>query len=303
MGICDGRVVDRDRRRARPRAAPTALAFAAEGAKVVVNDLGASLTGDAHRRVARARRSSNEIVAAGGEAVVNGDDVSDWDGAGRLVAQAIDTFGGLDTVVCNAGIVRDRMIVNMSVEEWDAVIRVHLRGVFCPVRHADRLLARRAARPASQRDARIVTTSSGAGLRGSIAQANYVAAKAGIAAFTHQRRRRARSLRRARQHHRPVGPQPHDRGGDAGDDGEARDRLRRDGPGQRVAVRGVARQRRLRRHRPRVRDGGRRRVRDERLAAAVRRSTRAPAASPPRWARCCAGSSREAPEPEAVHGT
>ena len=134
MGICDGRVVivtggGRGLGRAH------SLAFAAEGAKVVVNDLGASLTGDATDE-SPGQEVVNEIVAAGGEAVVNGDDVSDWDGAGRLVAQAIDTFGGLDTLVCNAGIVRDRMLVNMSVEEWDAVIRVHLRGVFCPVRHA-----------------------------------------------------------------------------------------------------------------------------------------------------------------------
>ena len=141
MGICDGRVVivtggGRGLGRAH------SLAFAAEGAKVVVNDLGASLTGDATDE-SPGQEVVTEIVAAGGEAVVNGDDVSDWDGAGRLVAQAIDTFGGLDTVVCNAGIVRDRMLVNMSVEEWDAVIRVHLRGVFCPIRHADRVLARR----------------------------------------------------------------------------------------------------------------------------------------------------------------
>ena len=181
MGICDGRVVivtggGRGLGRAH------SLAFAAEGAKVVVNDLGASLQGDATEE-SPGHDVVNEIRAAGGEAVVNGDDVSDWDGAGRLVAQAIDEFGGLDTVVCNAGIVRDRMLVNMSVDEWDAVIRVHLRGVFCPVRHAigywrDEHKAGRG------RAARIVTTTSGAGLRGSIAQSNYVAAKAGIAAFT-----------------------------------------------------------------------------------------------------------------------
>ena len=172
MGICDGRVVivtggGRGLGRAH------SLAFAAEGAKVVVNDLGASLTGDATDE-SPGQEVVNEIVAAGGEAVVNGDDVSDWDGAGRLVAQAIDTFGGLDTVVCNAGIVRDRMLVNMSVEEWDAVIRVHLRGVFCPVRHADRLLARR-----EQGRERSATRASSPRRRardcaGSIAQSNYV---------------------------------------------------------------------------------------------------------------------------------
>ena len=134
MGICDGRVVivtggGRGLGRAH------SLAFAAEGANVVVNDLGASLTGDPTDE-SPGQEVVAEIVAAGGEAIVNGDDISDWDGAGRLVAQAIDTFGGLDTLVCNAGIVRDRMLVNMSVEEWDAVIRVHLRGLFCSVRHA-----------------------------------------------------------------------------------------------------------------------------------------------------------------------
>ena len=181
MGICDGRVVivtggGRGLGRAH------SLAFAAEGAKGVVNDRGASLQGDVPDESPGAE-VVKEIRAGGGEAIVNGDDVSDWDGAGRLVAQAIDEFGGLDTVVCNAGIVRDRMLVNMSVDEWDAVIRVHLRGVFCPVRHAvgywrDEHKADRG------RAARIVTTTSGAGLRGSIAQSNYVAAKAGIAAFT-----------------------------------------------------------------------------------------------------------------------
>jgi NAD(P)-dependent dehydrogenase (short-subunit alcohol dehydrogenase family) len=181
MGICDGRVVvvtggGRGLGRAH------SLAFAAEGAKVVVNDLGASLEGDATDE-SPGQEVVEEIVAAGGEAVVNGDDVSDWDGAGRMVAQAIDTFGGLDTVVCNAGIVRDRMLVNMSVEEWDAVIRVHLRGLFCSTKHAISYW-RDQSKAGNQRDARIVTTSSGAGLRGSIAQSNYVAAKAGIAAYT-----------------------------------------------------------------------------------------------------------------------
>ena len=181
MGICDGRVVivtggGRGLGRAH------SLAFAAEGAKVVVNDLGASLTGDATAD-SPGEEVVAEIVAAGGEAVVNGDDVSDWDGAGRMVAQAIDRFGGLDTVVCNAGIVRDRMLVNMSVEEWDAVIRVHLRGLFCSVRHAVGYW-REEQKAGRTPEARIVTTTSGAGLRGSIAQSNYVAAKAGIAAFT-----------------------------------------------------------------------------------------------------------------------
>jgi NAD(P)-dependent dehydrogenase (short-subunit alcohol dehydrogenase family) len=181
MGICDGRVViitgaGRGLGRAH------ALAFAAEGAKVVVNDVGATLSGEG-ADATPAQEVVDTIVAAGGQAVVNGDDISDWEGAGRLVVQAIETFGGLDTVVCNAGIVRDRMLVNMSVEEWDAVMRVHLRGTFCPVRHAIGYWRdeHKAGRP---RAARIVTTSSGAGLFGSVSQGNYSAAKAGIATFT-----------------------------------------------------------------------------------------------------------------------
>jgi NAD(P)-dependent dehydrogenase (short-subunit alcohol dehydrogenase family) len=181
MGICDGRVViitgaGRGLGRAH------ALAFAAAGAKVVVNDVGASLQGEGNDP-SPAQEVVDEITAAGGSAVVNGDDISDWDGAGALVRQAIDTFGGLDTVVTNAGIVRDRMLVNMSVDEWDAVMRVHLRGTFCPVRHAIGYWREehKAGRP---REARIVTTSSGAGLFGSVSQGNYSAAKAGIASFT-----------------------------------------------------------------------------------------------------------------------
>jgi NAD(P)-dependent dehydrogenase (short-subunit alcohol dehydrogenase family) len=181
MGICDGRVVvitgaGRGLGRAH------ALAFAAEGAKVVVNDLGASLQGEGID-LSPAQEVVNEIVAAGGEAIVNGDDISDWDGAGSLVQSAIDTFGGLDTVVTNAGIVRDRMFVNMTVDDWDAVIRVHMRGTFCPVKRAVEYW-RAESKAGRQRAGRVVTTSSGAGLMGSIAQTNYASAKAGIAAFT-----------------------------------------------------------------------------------------------------------------------
>jgi NAD(P)-dependent dehydrogenase (short-subunit alcohol dehydrogenase family) len=181
MGICDGRVVivtggGRGLGRAH------SLGFAAEGAAVVVNDLGATLEGEG-TDLSPAAEVVQEIEAMGGRAVVNGDDIADWDGAANLVQQAVDTFGGLDTVVCNAGIVRDRMFANMSVEEWDAVIRVHLRGVFCPLRHAAAYW-RDESKAGNPRAARIVTTSSGAGLRGSIGQSNYVAAKAGIAALT-----------------------------------------------------------------------------------------------------------------------
>ena len=181
MGICDGRVVIITGA-GRGLGREHALAFAAEGAKVVVNDVGASLQGDGND-MSPAQEVVDLIRERGGEAITNGDDIADWDGAGRLVQSAIDTFGGLDTVVTNAGIVRDRMFVNMSVDEWDAVIRVHLRGTFCPVKHAvDYWRAEsKAGRP---REGRVVTTSSGAGLHGSIAQTNYSAAKAGIATFT-----------------------------------------------------------------------------------------------------------------------
>jgi len=181
MKICDGRVViitgaGRGLGRAH------ALAFAAEGAKVVVNDVGASLTGEGHDLTPAAEVVA-EIKSLGGDAIVNDDDVSDWDGAGRMIKQAIDTFGHLDTLVCNAGIVRDRMIVNMSVDEWDAVMKVHLRGMFCPVRQAVDYW-RGMSKAGTPIDARVVTTSSGAGLFGSVSQANYSAAKAGIASFT-----------------------------------------------------------------------------------------------------------------------
>jgi len=181
MGICDGRVVIITGA-GRGLGREHALAYAAEGAKVVVNDVGASLQGEG-QDMSPAQEVVDLIRERGGEAITNGDDIADWDGAGRLVQSAIDTFGGLDTVVTNAGIVRDRMFVNMSVDEWDAVIRVHLRGTFCPVKHAVDYW-RAESKAGRQRDGRVVTTSSGAGLHGSIAQTNYSAAKAGIATFT-----------------------------------------------------------------------------------------------------------------------
>ena len=150
-----------------------ALLFAQEGARVVVNDVS----------VEGANAVVDEIVAAGGEAVVNTDDVSDWDGAGRLVHQAVAGYGGLDTLVNNAGILRDRMFVNMTVEDWDAVIRVHLRGTFCPSRHAASYW-RAQSKAGDPRVARIVSTSSPSGIYGNVGQANYGAAKAGIAALT-----------------------------------------------------------------------------------------------------------------------
>ncbi|MBF6332694.1 SDR family oxidoreductase [Nocardia transvalensis] len=159
-----------------------ALAFAAAGADVVVNDLGAELDG-VGRSDSPAAQVVEEILELGGKAVVNGDDVADWAGAQRLIQQAVDTFGGLDVLVNNAGIVRDRMLVNLAEEEWDAVIRVHLKGHFATMRHAAAYWRgqAKAGRPV---DARIVNTSSGAGLQGSVGQGNYAAAKAGIAGLT-----------------------------------------------------------------------------------------------------------------------
>ena len=150
-----------------------ALLFAREGARVVVNDVSA---GGAHAVV-------EEVRAAGGEAVANTDDISDWDGAGRLVEQAVETFGGIDTLVNNAGILRDRMFVNMSIDDWDAVMKVHLRGTFAPTRHAVSWW-REQSKAGTPRVARIVNTSSPSGIFGNVGQANYGAAKAGIAAFT-----------------------------------------------------------------------------------------------------------------------
>jgi NAD(P)-dependent dehydrogenase (short-subunit alcohol dehydrogenase family) len=181
MGICDGQVVivtgaGRGLGRAH------ALALAAEGATVVVNDVGVSLTGEGQDDTPAAEVVA-AIEAAGGRAKANGDDVSDFDAAGHLVASTLEAYGRLDALVCNAGIVRDRMLVNMAPDEWDAVMAVHLRGTFAPVRQAVEHW-RAAAKSGAEVNARVVTTSSGAGLFGSVGQANYSAAKAGIAGFT-----------------------------------------------------------------------------------------------------------------------
>jgi NAD(P)-dependent dehydrogenase (short-subunit alcohol dehydrogenase family) len=159
-----------------------ALAFAAEGARVVVNDIGTSREGEG-ASTAPAQQVVDEIVAAGGEAVANTDDIADWAGAEALLRAAVERFGGLDVLVNNAGFLRDRMLVGMSVEEWDAVVRVHLRGHFCTLRHAGGYW-REQSKNGSPVDARIINTSSGAGLMGSVGQGNYSAAKAGIVGLT-----------------------------------------------------------------------------------------------------------------------
>ena len=160
-----------------------ALAFAAEGAQVVVNDIGVGLDGSPAGGGSAAQAVVDEIVAAGGQAVASGADVADWDQAAGLIDTAVDAFGHLDALVNNAGIVRDRMIANTSEAEFDAVIAVHLKGHFATIRHAGAYW-RAQAKAGETVDARIVNTSSGAGLQGSVGQGNYSAAKAGIAALT-----------------------------------------------------------------------------------------------------------------------
>lgn len=172
-----------------------ALAFAAEGAKVVVNDLGVGLDGGVDKGLDRgldkglnrtggpAQQVVDEIRAAGGEAVAHGGDIATTDGASTLVAAALETYGRLDTLVNNAGFLRDRMLVNLAEDDWDAVMRVHVKGHFLPLKHAAAhwRAEAKAGRPVA---ARVVNTTSGAGLLGSVGQGNYAAAKAGIIGLT-----------------------------------------------------------------------------------------------------------------------
>lgn len=180
-GICENRVVIvTGAGRGLGRA--YALGLAAEGAKVVVNDLGVGTHGDATTETP-AQQVVEEIRAMGGEALANYDDVTDFEAGGRIVTAALDAFGDLHAVVNNAGFVRDRMFVSCTPGEWDAVLRVHLRGHFCVSRHAvDYWRAQQKA--GTKVDARIINTSSGAGLQGSIGQSAYSAAKGGIASLT-----------------------------------------------------------------------------------------------------------------------
>lgn len=159
-----------------------ALLFAAEGARVVVNDLGGAADGSGDD-MTPAQQVVAEIGAAGGEAVVNGDDVADWDGAQRLVRTALDAFGDLHVLVNNAGILRDRVVANMTEAEWDAVIAVHLKGHFCPTRMAAAYW-REQSKAGREVSASIVHTSSTSGLLANPGQANYGAAKSGIATFS-----------------------------------------------------------------------------------------------------------------------
>jgi len=180
-GICEGRVVIITGA-GRGIGREHALAFAREGARVVVNDLGVERDGTG-TSTGPAQHVVDEITSLGGTAVANTDDITDWDGARGLVATAIDTFGDLDILVNNAGFVRDRMLFTTSEEEWDAVIRVHLKGHFAVTRHASEHWRARS-KAGEPVDARIVNTSSGAGLMGSVGQGAYSAAKGGIVALT-----------------------------------------------------------------------------------------------------------------------
>jgi NAD(P)-dependent dehydrogenase (short-subunit alcohol dehydrogenase family) len=182
MGINDGRVaVITGAGRGIGR--EHALEFARTGGKVVVNDLGGGMHGEGGGDLSPAEQTVKDIEAMGGEAISNGDNVADFDGAGRMIRAAVDHFGRLDVLVNNAGILRDRMLVNMEESEWDAVIHVHLKGTFAPTRHAvDHW--RNEAKAGNPVDARIINTSSPSGLFGNAGQTNYGAAKAGIAAFT-----------------------------------------------------------------------------------------------------------------------
>jgi NAD(P)-dependent dehydrogenase (short-subunit alcohol dehydrogenase family) len=160
-----------------------ALLLAKHGARVVVNDLGAGVDGSG-ADVSLAQAVVDEITAAGGEAVVNGNDVGSFDGAKTMIDQAINTFGQLDILVNNAGILRDRMLVNMTEEEWDSVIHVHLKGTFAPTRHAASYWRAKSKESGGPVFGRVINTSSTSGIYGNVGQTNYGAAKAAIAAFS-----------------------------------------------------------------------------------------------------------------------
>ena len=180
--LCEGRVAIVTGA-ARGVGKENALLLAKEGAKVIVNDLGGAVDGTGTDSTP-AQEVVQEIIAAGGEAEVNGDDVSSWDGAKNMIDQAINAFGKLDILVNNAGILRDRMLVNMTEQEWDAVIQVHLKGTFAPSRHAAAYWREKSKASGEPVGGRIVNTTSTSGIYGNMGQTNYGAAKAGIAAFT-----------------------------------------------------------------------------------------------------------------------
>ena len=244
-----------------------ALALAAAGFRVVVNDVGE-----------RAHEVVREIGAAGGTAVASVGDVADWQYAEQLVNAAVEAYGQLDALVNNAGLVRDRMLVNLSEAEWDEVIRVDLKGHFAPLRHAAAYW-RNLAKEGKPVAARVVNTSSGAGLMGSVGQSNYSAAKAGVAALTQVA---AVEFARYGITVNAIAPSARTAMTEAvfADTMRAPEAVRRHGPRERLPAGGLARQRGLRRrHRAGVRDRRRRGQRRRRMAAR-RGGRRRPAVAP-----------------------
>src|SRR5437879_1152924 len=181
VGALDGRVAIITGA-GRGRGREHALLFASEGAKVVVNDLGGAMDGSGDDRTP-AQQVVDEVRAMGGEAIANADNVADWEGGQRLINAAVEAFGDLHVLVNNAGILRDRVIVNMTEQEWDDVIQVHLKGHFVPTRWAAAYW-REQTKAGKEVKASIINTSSTSGLIGNAGQANYGAAKAGLGAFT-----------------------------------------------------------------------------------------------------------------------
>jgi NAD(P)-dependent dehydrogenase (short-subunit alcohol dehydrogenase family) len=181
MGICDGRVAIVTGA-GRGIGREHALLLAAQGASIVVNDLGGSRDGSGGD-AGPAQEVVDEIVTAGGQAVANTDDVSDFAGAEKLVGTGIEAFGKVDVLINNAGILRDRMLVNMTEAEWDSVIKVHLKGTFAPSHFVANHFRDRS-KAGEQVDGRIINTTSPSGIYGNVGQTNYGTAKAGIASFT-----------------------------------------------------------------------------------------------------------------------
>lgn len=160
-----------------------ALHLASEGARVVVNDIGVARDGIG-QDISLAQAVVDEIRAAGGEAIVNGEDVGDWQGAQRLIEHAVSTYGSLDVLINNAGVLRDRMLMNMEEAEWDVVINVNLKGTFAPMHHAAAYWRQMHKVTGQDVGSRIINTTSSSGLFGKVGQSNYGAAKAGVAALT-----------------------------------------------------------------------------------------------------------------------
>ena len=269
-----------------------ALLFAAEGAKVVINDRGGANDG-AGADASPAEQVAQEIRDLGGEAVSNGDDIADWEGAQALVNTAIDAFGDLDILVNNAGILRDRVLVNMTEAEWDDVVRVHMKGHFAPSRWAAAYW-REQAKAGNEKPRNIVHTSSTSGLMSNPGQSNYGAAKSGIATFSQILAKELVRYGVQEQLHRPRRPHP----ADAGDAGPRRDHgaqggvVRRVGPEERVAARVLPRLGGLRLQRRDVLRAGRHRQARQDVGRWPRRSSRRTSGRSPRSARPSPPSSR-----------